>query len=247
VILILLCTKENNKLLEIIYTLIVTHITIICVTLFLHRGQAHKAIEFNPILEHFIRFWLWLTTGMVTKQWVAIHRKHHRYSDVEGDPHSPHVFGIFKVLFQGAVLYHEASKDKDMVNTYGVGTPSDWMEHNIYTPHSRLGIGILFLFNIWLFGWIGALIWVIQMIWIPFWAAGVVNGLGHWWGYRNTETKDGSKNLSPFGLIIGGEELHNNHHANPASPKLSSKWYEFDAGWFWLKIFEKLKLAKVKI
>ena len=246
-ILILLCTKENNKLLEIIYTLIVTHITIICVTLFLHRGQAHKAIEFNPILEHFIRFWLWLTTGMVTKQWVAIHRKHHRYSDVEGDPHSPHVFGIFKVLFQGAVLYHEASKDKDMVNTYGVGTPSDWMEHNIYTPHSRLGIGILFLFNIWLFGWIGALIWVIQMIWIPFWAAGVVNGLGHWWGYRNTETKDGSKNLSPFGLIIGGEELHNNHHANPASPKLSSKWYEFDAGWFWLKIFEKLKLAKVKI
>jgi stearoyl-CoA desaturase (delta-9 desaturase) len=217
------------------------------VTLFLHRGQAHKAIEFNPILEHFIRFWLWLTTGMVTKQWVAIHRKHHRYSDVEGDPHSPHVFGIFKVLFQGAVLYHEASKDKDMVNTYGVGTPSDWMEHNIYTPHSRLGIGILFLFNIWLFGWIGALIWVIQMIWIPFWAAGVVNGLGHWWGYRNTETKDGSKNLSPFGLIIGGEELHNNHHANPASPKLSSKWYEFDAGWFWLKIFEKLKLAKVKI
>ena len=152
---------------EIIATLVMTHITIICVTLYLHRGQAHRAIVFHPILEHFMRFWLWLTTGMVTRQWVAIHRKHHRYSDAEGDPHSPHVYGIGRVLFGGALLYHEASKDKDMVDTYGVGTPSDWLEFHVYTPHSRLGISILFLFNIALFGWVGALIWGIQMLWIP--------------------------------------------------------------------------------
>ena len=234
-------------MLEIIYTLVVTHITIICVTLFLHRGQAHRAIIFHPILSHFMRFWLWLTTGMVTKQWVAIHRKHHQRSDLEGDPHSPHVFGFWKVLFKGAFLYNDASKDKVMVDTYGVGTPSDWMEHNIYTPHSRLGIGILLVFNIIVFGWLGLLIWGIQMIWIPFWAAGVINGLGHWWGYRNGETKEHSRNISPWGIVIGGEELHNNHHLSPASPKLSHKWFEFDMGWAWFKIFETLKLAKVKV
>jgi stearoyl-CoA desaturase (delta-9 desaturase) len=234
-------------MLEIIYTLVVTHITIICVTLFLHRGQAHRAIIFHPILSHFMRFWLWLTTGMVTKQWVAIHRKHHQRSDLEGDPHSPHMFGFWKVLFKGAFLYNDASKDKVMVDTYGVGTPSDWMEHNIYTPHSRLGIGILLVFNIIVFGWLGLLIWGIQMIWIPFWAAGVINGLGHWWGYRNGETKEHSRNISPWGIVIGGEELHNNHHLSPASPKLSHKWFEFDMGWAWFKIFESLKLAKVKL
>jgi stearoyl-CoA desaturase (delta-9 desaturase) len=233
-------------MLEIIYTLVVTHITIICVTLFLHRGQAHRAIIFNPILSHFMRFWLWLTTGMVTKQWVAIHRKHHRHSDVEGDPHSPHVYGIKRVFFKGAVLYHEASKDKVMVDTYGVGTPSDWMEHNIYTAHSRLGISILFVFNIIVFGWLGLLIWGIQMIWIPFWAAGVINGIGHWIGYRNGETKDYSRNISPWGIIIGGEELHNNHHLAPASARLSKNWYEFDIGWMWFKIFETIKLARLK-
>ena len=232
---------------ELVYTLVATHITIVCVTLFLHRGQAHKGLTFHPILEHFMRFWLWLTTGMVTKQWVAIHRKHHRYTEkITGDPHSPHVYGIWTVLFKGALLYHEASKDKNMVNTYGVGTPSDWVERNLYTPHSRLGIGILFLFNCWLFGWVGALIWGIQMIWIPFWAAGVINGLGHWWGYRNNNTKDKSTNIVPWGIIIGGEELHNNHHHQPASPKLSIKSWEFDIGWMWFKIFRYLKLANTK-
>ena len=230
----------------ILYTLIVTHITIICVTLFLHRSQAHKGIEFHPVLSHFMRFWLWLTTGMVTKQWVAIHRKHHQKSDVEGDPHSPHVFGIWKVLFKGAALYHTASKDKAMIDSYGVGTPDDWMERNVYTKHSRLGITLLLVINLLCFSWVGLLIWAIQMIWIPFWAAGVINGLAHWWGYKNGETKDYSRNISPLGIIIGGEELHNNHHLSPANPKLSKNWFEFDIGWMWFKIFEKLKLAKLR-
>ena len=229
-----------------IYTLIVTHITIVCVTVFLHRGQAHRGLTFHPILSHFMRFWLWLTTGMVTKQWVAIHRKHHRYSDLPGDPHSPHVFGIWKVLFQGAFLYHEASKDKDMVDTYGAGTPADWMEHNIYTAHSRLGIGLCLLFNLTIWGWTGAIIWLIQMIWIPFWAAGVINGVGHYIGYRNSNTDDKSRNISPWGIVIGGEELHNNHHAAPASPKLSSKPWEFDIGWMYIKLFESIRLLKVE-
>ena len=228
---------------ELIYALVITHITIVCVTLYLHRGQAHRAIVFHPVLAHFMRAWLWLTTGMVTKQWVAIHRKHHQKTEVAGDPHSPHVYGIWTVLFQGAMLYHAASKDKVMVDSYGRGTPADWMEHNVYSAHSRLGIGLLFLFNIIVFGWWGLLIWGIQMIWIPFWAAGVVNGVGHWWGYRNTNTKDHSRNIMPWGIVIGGEELHNNHHADPASAKLSRKWFEFDAGWMYLTIFRALGLA----
>jgi stearoyl-CoA desaturase (delta-9 desaturase) len=231
---------------EILYTLIATHITIICVTLFLHRGQAHKSIEFNPILSHFMRFWLWLTTGMVTKQWVAIHRKHHRYSDNEGDPHTPHVFGIYNVLFKGALLYHTASKDKEMVKQYGVGTPDDWMEQNVYTKHSRVGILLMLLIDILLFGWLGFIVWGIQMIWIPFWAAGVINGIGHWIGYRNGETKDHSRNISPWGVIIGGECLHNNHHLDPANPKLSRRWFEFDIGWMWLSIFRFFRLAKIR-
>ncbi len=230
---------------EIIYTLIVTHITIICVTLFLHRGQAHRGIEFNPVVSHFMRFWLWLTTGMITKQWVAIHRKHHRFCEKEGDPHSPHVYGLWRVLFKGAMLYHEASKDRVMVDAYGVGTPDDWMERNVYTAHSRLGIGILFLFNCIVFGWVGALIWGIQMIWIPFWAAGVINGVGHWWGYRNGETKDRSRNIVPWDIIVGGECLHNNHHLDPANPRLSRRWFEFDSGWLYLKILTYLRLAKI--
>jgi stearoyl-CoA desaturase (Delta-9 desaturase) len=230
----------------ILYTLIVTHITIICVTLFLHRGQAHKALIFHPILSHFMRFWLWLTTGMVTKQWVAVHRKHHRFSDEPGDPHSPHVYGIKRVFFKGAVLYHAASKDKDMVNSYGVGTPADWIEHNLYSSHSRLGIGILLVFNTLIFGWWGILIWGIQMLWIPFWAAGVVNGMAHWWGYRNGQTKDQSRNIVPWGMVIGGEELHNNHHLDPASARLSRRWFEFDIGWMYIKIFSFLRLLKVR-
>lgn len=234
-------------MIELIYTLIVTHITIVCVTLFLHRGQAHRGIEFHPILGHFMRFWLWLTTGMVTKQWVAIHRKHHRFSDKEGDPHSPHVFGIANILFKGAGFYHTASKDPVMVATYGQGTPNDWVEHNIYTQHSRLGILLMLIIDLLLFGLPGLLIWGIQMIWIPFWAAGVINGLAHWWGYRNGETKDQSRNISPWGIIIGGEELHNNHHLDPANPKLSRRWFEVDIGWFWAKIFEKVGLVKLKV
>jgi stearoyl-CoA desaturase (delta-9 desaturase) len=183
---------------------------------------------------------------MVTKQWVAIHRKHHQKSDVEGDPHSPHVFGIWKVLFKGAALYHIASKDKSMIDSYGVGTPDDWMERNIYTKHSRLGITLLLVINLLCFSWVGLLIWAIQMIWIPFWAAGVINGLGHWWGYKNGETKDYSRNISPWGIVIGGEELHNNHHLAPANPRLSKNWYEFDIGWMWLTIFRYLKLAKLR-
>ena len=198
----------------IIATLVMTHITIICVTLYLHRGQAHRGIVFNPVVEHFMRFWLWLTTGMITKQWVAIHRQHHRHSDQPGDPHSPHVFGIVRVLFRGAGLYHAASKDTDMVNC-------------------------------WLWGWIGAVIWLVQMIWIPFWAAGVINGLAHWWGYRNGTTRDHSRNIVPWGIVIGGEELHNNHHLEPASARLSKKWWEFDIGWFYLTILTRLGLAKL--
>ena len=231
---------------EILYTLVATHITILCVTIFLHRGQAHRGLSFHPALSHFMRFWLWLTTGMVTKQWVAIHRKHHRFSDRQGDPHSPHVFGLWNVLFKGALLYHDASKDKDMVDTYGAGTPADWMEHNIYTAHSRLGIGLCLLFNLTIWGWTGAIIWLIQMIWIPFWAAGVINGVGHYIGYRNSNTDDKSRNISPWGIVIGGEELHNNHHAAPASPKLSSKPWEFDIGWMYIKLFELVGLLKVK-
>jgi stearoyl-CoA desaturase (delta-9 desaturase) len=231
---------------ELIATLVMTHITIVCVTLYLHRGQAHRGIEFHPVLEHFMRAWLWLTTGMVTRQWVAIHRKHHRYSDVEGDPHTPHVYGIWQVLFKGAWLYHAASKDKTMVDTYGVGTPADWMELHVYQPYSRLGIGILFLLDVLVFGWWGPLIWGIQMIWIPFWAAGIINGVGHWWGYRNGKTKDHSRNISPWGIVIGGEELHNNHHLDPASARLSKNWYEFDIGWMWLSLFRMLGLARLR-
>ena len=229
-----------------IYTLVMTHITIICVTLFLHRGQAHKGILFHPILSHFMRFWLWLTTGMVTRQWVAIHRKHHQKSDQQGDPHSPHVFGIWRVLFGGAFLYHHASKDSAMIDQFGVGTPDDWLERNVYSAHSRLGILLMLVIDLVLFGPWGLLVWGIQMIWIPFWAAGVVNGLAHWWGYRNGETKDRSRNLIPIGIIIGGECLHNNHHLDPASPKLSKRWFEFDIGWMWLTLFRLVGLAKLR-
>ena len=233
-------------MIEIIWTLVVTHITIICVTLYLHRGQAHRGIEFHPILEHFMRFWLWLTTGMVTKEWVAIHRKHHRYVDGYLDPHSPRIYGILRVLFGGVLLYTAASKNTKEVNQYGVGTPNDWIENNVYTKYSNVGVLLLLILNTLLFhGW-GIVIWFIQMAWIPFWAAGVINGIGHWFGYRNTNTMDFSRNIIPFGFLIGGEELHNNHHENPANPKLSSKWWEFDIGWLWLKVFSFFKLAKVK-
>ena len=230
----------------ILYTLTMTHITIICVTLFLHRAQAHRGIIFHPILSHFMRCWLWLTTGMVTKQWVAIPRKHHQKSDEPGDPHSPHVYGIWRVLFKGAWLYHDASKDKAMIDQFGVGTPDDWIERKVYSAHSRLGILIMLVVDLLLFGPWGLVVWGIQMIWIPFWAAGVVNGIAHWWGYRNGETKDRSRNIVPVDIIVGGELLHNNHHLDPANPKLSRRWFEFDVGWMWFKIFEIFNLAKIR-
>jgi len=231
----------------ILYTLIATHITIICVTLFLHRGQAHRGIIFHPILEHFMRCWLWLTTGMVTKQWVAIHRKHHRFSDVEGDPHSPHVYGLKRVFFGGAFLYKQAARDRAVMDQYGAGTPDDWIERNIYSAHSALGIVLLLIFNLCVFGLWGWLIWGIQMIWIPFWAAGVINGIGHWFGYRNGTTRDSSRNIGPWGIIIGGEELHNNHHLSPGSVRLSRRWFELDVGYLWLRLFTLLRLAKIRV
>jgi len=233
-------------MIEIIYTLVMTHITIMCVTLYLHRSQTHRAVAFHPAVNHFMRFWLWLTTGMVTKQWVAVHRKHHQASDTDADPHSPKVYGIWRVLFGGAFLYHQASKNRIMVRDLSAGTPNDSIEENLYTPHSRLGIMLLLLINLTLFQWWGLLIWIIQMIWIPFWAAGVVNGLAHWWGYRNTDTQDTSRNLIPIGIVIGGEELHNNHHADGANAKFSRKPWEFDIGWMYIKILSFYKLAKIR-
>jgi stearoyl-CoA desaturase (delta-9 desaturase) len=192
-----------------------------------------------------MRFWLWLTTGMKTKEWVAIHRKHHKNTDRTEDPHSPIVYGIKRVLFKGALLYNQASKDQAMVNAYGVGTPNDWIERNLYTPYHRLGILLMLVIDLVLFGPWGLLVWGVQMLWIPFWAAGVINGIGHWWGYRNHATRDNSRNIVPWGIIVGGEELHNNHHRNPASPKLSSKIWEIDIGYIWLGLFRLLRLAKL--
>ena len=230
---------------EIIYTLIVTHITIVAVTCFLHRSQAHKSVTFHPIVSHFFRLWLWLTTGMITKQWVAIHRKHHSTTDKEGDPHSPHVSGIWNIVLRGVYYYYIAGKNAKMIITFGRDTPNDWLEQKIYAQHHQYGILIMLLINILLFGWTGIIIWLMQIIWIPFWAAGVINGLGHWWGYRNGETKDRSTNLIPWAIWIGGEELHNNHHLAPASAKLSRRWFEFDIGWFYIKTLSILRLATV--
>ncbi len=233
-------------MLTIIYTLVMVQITIACVTLYLHRGQAHRAVQFHPVVEHFMRAWLWLTTGMVTQEWVAIHRRHHQASDTPMDPHSPQIYGIWRVLFGGAFLYHSASKDRAMIEKLSVGTPRDWIEQNVYAPHSRLGIALMLLIDVSLFGWWGFLVWGIQMIWIPFWAAGVINGLAHWWGYRNYSVKDTSRNLWPLGIWIGGEELHNNHHGAGASAKFSRRWWEFDIGWMYIRLLSALRLAKVK-
>lgn len=231
---------------QLIFTLIVTQITIACVTLYLHRSQAHKAVTFHPIVTHFMRFWLWLTTGMVTKEWVAIHRKHHQSSDTPDDPHSPQIYGIWRVLFGGAFLYVKASKDTKMINKLGVGTPNDWVENNIYSKYPSLGIAIMAVIDVFLFGWTGLIVWSVQMIWIPFWAAGVINGLAHWVGYRNYDVKDTSRNLTPIAIWIGGEELHNNHHGDGVTAKFSKNWYEFDIGWMYIKILEYLRLAKVR-
>ncbi len=221
-------------------------ITIACVTLYLHRSQAHRAVQFHPVVAHFMRFWLWLTTGMVTREWVAVHRKHHQASDTESDPHSPKIYGIWRVLFGGTFLYIKASKNKILVQELGIGTPDDWIEKNLYSKYSWLGITLLLLVNLLWFSYWGLLIWTVQMAWIPFWAAGVINGLSHWWGYRNYSVKDTSRNLYPIAFWIGGEELHNNHHGDGASAKFSKRWWEFDIGWMYIKILCGLKLAKIR-
>lgn len=232
------------------YVLVVlglTHITIASVTIFLHRHQAHRALDLHAIPSHFFRLWLWMTTGMVTKEWAAIHRKHHAKCETAEDPHSPQILGINRVLWGGVFLYVKESRNKDTMERYGHGTPDDWMERNIYTPGQKVGIVLMLAIDMALFGVVpGAVMWGVQMIWIPFWAAGVINGLGHFWGYRNYDCVDASTNLVPWGILIGGEELHNNHHSFATSAKLSSKWYEFDIGWMYIRMMEMLGLAKVK-
>jgi stearoyl-CoA desaturase (delta-9 desaturase) len=237
--------SHASWLAKIVYFLIVTQLTIFSVTLYLHRCQAHRGVDFHPALAHFFRFWSWLSTGMVTKEWVAIHRKHHAKCETEEDPHSPKVFGIKTVLLKGVDLYRVASHDKSTMEKYGRGTPDDWLEHNLYGSHEYWGPTLMFIINIALFGIWGVAISAFQMIWIPFWAAGVVNGLGHWWGYRNFETADMATNLTPWGFFIGGEELHNNHHAFPSSAKFALRKFEFDIGWVLIRGFENLGLAKV--
>jgi len=228
------------------FTMIVTHITIASVTIYLHRHQAHRALELHAIPSHFFRFWLWLTTGQVTKEWAAIHRKHHAKCDTEEDPHSPVTRGIKKVFWEGAELYRAESKNLETMEKYGHGTPTDWIERNLYTKYSWMGVVLMAVINLALFGVIGATVWAVQMMWIPVTAAGIINGIGHYWGYRNYDCADAATNIIPFGIIIGGEELHNNHHTFATSAKLSSKWYEFDIGWFYIRTLETIRLAKVK-
>ncbi len=226
-------------------TLGLTHVTIAAVTIFLHRHQAHRALELHPLPSHFFRFWLWLTTGMVTREWAAIHRKHHARCETEEDPHSPQTRGIWKVLLEGAELYRAEARNPDTLARFGYGTPDDWLERHVYR-HNLLGILLMLGIDLLLFGPLGLSIWAVQMLWIPFWAAGVINGLGHFWGYRNFASGDASTNLLPWGILIGGEELHNNHHTFATSAKLSNRWYEFDIGWLYIRILAALGLARVK-
>ncbi len=227
------------------YFIVVTQLTIMTVTLYLHRSQTHRGVDFHPVLAHLFRLWSWLSTAMVTRQWVAIHRKHHARCETEDDPHSPMIHGIDKVLWEGVDLYRVAARDMDEIEKYGRGTPDDWIERNVYARAPSMGPTLLLFINFALFGAVGVAIWALQMVWIPFWAAGVVNGLGHWWGYRNFESADTSTNLSPWGLVIGGEELHNNHHAFPSSAKFSLRRFEFDIGWAVIRVLQAFGLAKV--
>ena len=227
-------------------TLGLTHVTIASVTIFLHRHQAHRALDLHPVVSHFFRFWLWLTTGMVTREWAAIHRKHHARCERDGDPHSPQLEGIGKVLFGGALLYRREALNQETIETYGHGTPDDWIEQHLYSAHRFGGIAVMLVIDLLLFGPVGAVVWIVQMAWIPFWAAGVINGVGHFWGYRNFETEDASRNIVPWGIVIGGEELHNNHHAYGVSARLSNKWWEFDIGWMYIRLLEIVGLARVK-
>ncbi len=228
------------------YTLITTHITIVSVTLFLHRSQAHRALDLHPAVQHFFRFWLWVGTGMVTKEWVAIHRKHHAKCETADDPHSPVTHGIGKVLREGAELYRAESKVQATIDKYSHGVPDDWVERNVYSRFTWQGVGLMLIVNLLLFGALGAAVWAVQMAWIPITAAGIINGLGHHSGYRNFEAPDASTNVSPIGILIGGEELHNNHHTYPTSAKFSVKPFEFDIGWGYIRALEMLGLAKAK-
>ena len=231
----------------ILTALALTHVTIAAVTIYLHRCQAHRALELHPLVSHFFRFWLWLSTGMVTKEWAAIHRKHHAKCETAEDPHSPQVYGINRVLWAGVLLYVKESFNTETLERYGHGTPNDWIERNLYTRFSVYGVFILLTLNLAIFGIVpGVLIWLTQIAWIPFWAAGVINGIGHFFGYRSYDVSDASTNILPWGILIGGEELHNNHHAFASSAKLSSKWYEFDIGWMYICILSALGLATVK-
>ena len=230
----------------IVVTLIATHITIAGVTIYLHRHSAHRALDLHPIVSHFFRFWLWLSTGMVTKEWTAIHRKHHAKCETENDPHSPQVLGLSKVLFEGSELYRQEGAKQETLDKYGIGTPDDWIERNVYSKSDMMGVGLMLIINTALFGPIGLTIWAVQMLWIPVFAAGIINGIGHFVGYRNFQVEDASSNILPWGILIGGEELHNNHHAYASSARLSSKWFEFDIGWLYIRLMEMVGLAKVK-
>ena len=230
----------------VVVALALTHVTIASVTIFLHRAQAHRALDLHPIVSHFFRFWLWLTTGMVTKEWVAIHRKHHAKVETPDDPHSPQTRGIETVFWKGTELYRAESRNLETIEKYGHGTPDDWIERNLYTRFGWQGVGLMLAVNLVLFGPIGATIWAVQMMWIPITAAGIINGIGHYWGYRNFACADASTNIVPWGIVIGGEELHNNHHAYGSSAKLSSQWYEFDIGWMYIRILSTFELATVR-
>jgi stearoyl-CoA desaturase (delta-9 desaturase) len=226
--------------------LALTHVTIASVTIFLHRHQAHRGLTLHPVVSHFFRLWLWLTTGMVTREWVAVHRKHHARCETPEDPHSPQVYGIWRVLFGGVGLYRIEAMKRDTLETYGRGTPDDWLERHVYGQYRFVGLGVTLAIDLVLFGWVGLVIFAVQMAWIPFWAAGVINGVGHYWGYRNFETQDTSRNIVPIGILIGGEEFHNNHHAYGSSAKLANKWWELDIGWVYIRALELLGLASVK-
>ena len=230
----------------VLVTLVFTHLTIAAVTIFLHRSQAHRSVDLHAIPSHFFRLWLWLTTGMVTKEWVAIHRKHHAKCETVDDPHSPITRGIKTVLLTGSELYRAEAKVQETLDKYGHQTPNDWIERNLYSRFSWQGVALMMIINLVLFGALGATVWAVQMIWIPINAAGIINGLGHYWGYRNFEAPDASTNVSPWGIVIGGEELHNNHHTYPTSAKFSIKSYEFDLGWVYIRGMEILGLAKVR-
>jgi stearoyl-CoA desaturase (delta-9 desaturase) len=230
----------------VVYTLVMTHVTIVSVTVFLHRSQAHRALDLHPLPAHFFRFWLWLTTGMVTRHWVAIHRKHHAKCETPEDPHSPQTRGIRTVLLRGAELYRAEAQVEPTLAKYGHGTPDDWLERRVYSRLVWQGVGLMLVVNVLLFGAIGLTVWAVQMLWIPVTAAGVINGIGHYWGYRNFEAPDASTNIVPWGIVIGGEELHNNHHTYPTSAKLSVKPYEFDIGWAYIRALQALGLASVR-